>query len=192
MKNLMIYSAAILMVLSFATSQAQDTKELSHNSAMNKVKKESKADKKEMQKMDKHDVSVLSKDAFYADFGKVSPVNWKNEDGFDVASFIKDGKEYKAFYDFNSKLVGTTTLKTFADLPDRAQQDIKKHYNDYTVDKVVFFEDYDANDTDMLLYGAQFSDVDNYFVEMSNKTKNIVLQVNSDGVFFFSEPQKVI
>ena len=180
------------MVLTCATSQAQDTKKLSHNSEMNKVKKESKAEKKEMQNMDKHFVSDLSKDAFYADFGDVPAVSWENELGFDVAMFTKDGTDYKAFYDFNSKLVGTTTLKTFADLPERAQQDIKKHYNDYTVDKVVFFEDYEANDTDMLLYGAQFSDADNYFVEMSNKTRNIVLQVNSDGVFFFSEPKKVI
>ncbi len=192
MKSLMIYSAAILMVLSCATSQAQDTKELSHNSEMNKVKIESKTEKKGMQKMDKHFVSDLSKDAFYADFGKVPAVSWENEEGFDVALFTKDGKDYKAFYDFNSKLVGTTTLKTFADLPKRAQEDIKKHYKDYTVDKVVFFEDYEANDTDMLLYGLQFSDADNYFVELSNKTKNIILQVNSFGVFFFSEPQKVI
>ncbi len=192
MKTLMIYSAAILMVLSCATSQAQDTKELSHNSEMNKVKKESKAEKKEMQKMDKHFVSNLSKDAFYADFGKIPRVSWENELGFDIALFTKDGKDYKAFYDFNSKLVGTTTLKTFTDLPERAQEDIKKHYKDYTVDKVVFFKDNEANDADMLLYGTQFSDADNYFVEMSNKTKNIVLQVNSNGVFFFSEPQGVI
>ena len=41
-----------------------------------------------------------------------------------------------------------------------------------TVDTVIFFEDNNVNDTDMLLYGNQFSDADNYFVELSNNKKN--------------------
>jgi len=37
----------------------------------------------------------------------------------------------------------------------------------------------------MILYGIQFEDADNYFVELSKGTKKIVLQVNTDGVVFF-------
>ncbi len=193
MKNLMIYSTAILMVLSCATSQAQDTKAVSHNSKIDNVRNESKAEKREIRKTNKSFVSDLSEDAFYADFGKIPEVSWENELGYDIALFTKDGKDYKAFYDFNSKLVGTTTVITFAELPKKSQEGIKKHYKDYTVDKVVFFEDNKVNDQDMLLYGTQFSDADNYFVEMSNKTKNIVVQTNPDGeLFFFSEPKKVL
>lgn len=193
MKNLTIYSAAILMVLSFATAQAQDTKALSHNSKMDNVKNESKAEKREIRKMNKSFVSDLSEDAFYADFGKIPNVGWERELGFDIALFTKDGKDYKAYYDFNSKLVGTTNVITFAELPKKSQEGIKKHYKDYTVDKVIFFKDNEVNDQDMLLYGTQFSDTDNYFVEMSNKTKNIVVQTNPNGeLFFFSELKKVL
>lgn len=193
MKNLTIYSAAILMVLSFATAQAQDTKALSHNSKMDNVKNESKAEKREIRKMNKSFVSDLSEDAFYADFGKIPNVGWERELGFDIALFTKDGKDYKAYYDFNSKLVGTTNVITFAELLKKSQEGIKKHYKDYTVDKVIFFKDNEVNDQDMLLYGTQFSDTDNYFVEMSNKTKNIVVQTNPNGeLFFFSELKKVL
>ena len=193
MKKLLFYSTAILIVLSFGTSQAQDTKKSAHNSTKDIVAKETKAEKKEIRKMDKNLVSDLSINAFYADFGKIPNVGWEKELGFDIALFTKDGKDYKAYYDQDSKLVGTTNVIAFADLPKKSQEEIKKHYNDYTVDKVVFFEDNDANDADMLLYGTQFSDADNYFVEMSNKTKSIVVQTNADGeLFFFSEPHKVI
>jgi hypothetical protein len=40
----------------------------------------------------------------------------------------------------------------------------------------------------MILYGIQFEDQDNYFVELSKASKKIVLQVNPEGaVFFFKD-----
>ena len=39
----------------------------------------------------------------------------------------------------------------------------------------------------MMLYGQQFADADNYFVELSKDNKKIVLQVNMSGeVFYFA------
>jgi hypothetical protein len=39
----------------------------------------------------------------------------------------------------------------------------------------------------MLLYGLQFDDMDNYFVEISRGTRNIVLRVDTTGyVEFFT------
>jgi hypothetical protein len=40
----------------------------------------------------------------------------------------------------------------------------------------------------MILYGNEFEDEDNYFVEMTNGRKTIVLQVNMEGnVSFFKD-----
>ena len=40
----------------------------------------------------------------------------------------------------------------------------------------------------MYFYNTQFSDADNYFVELSKDTKKIVVQVNAEGeVFLFKE-----
>ena len=94
----------------------------------------------------------------------------------------------KAYYDFYSKLVGTTMLKTFTDLPIKSQKEIKAKYKDYKIGRVVFFDDNEANESDMFFYNTQFSDADNYFVELSKDKKNIVLQVNNEGeLFFFKE-----
>jgi hypothetical protein len=94
----------------------------------------------------------------------------------------------KTFYDIDGILVGTTQIKTFGDVPVKGQQAIKKNYKDYTIGQVVFYDDNEANDTDMKLYGMQFDDKDNYFVELLKGTNKIVVQVNTEGdVFFFKD-----
>ena len=42
--------------------------------------------------------------------------------------------------------------------------------------------------TDMILYGLQFEDQDNYFVELTKGKDKIVVQVTPEGdVFFFKQ-----
>ena len=72
--------------------------------------------------------------------------------------------------------------KTFSDLPASAQKQINKEYKDYTIEKVIFFDDNEDVDTDMILYGSQFDDADNYFVELRKDNKDVVLQVTMDGL----------
>ncbi len=163
------------------------------NSMKSVRKSETKAERKEVRKEDRNMVSDVSKENFVSDFGRIPNVKWEKSQLFDEAEFTKDGHQYKAFYSDDSKLIGTTTEKTFADLPKNAQKDIQKHYGEYKVDKVVYFEDNQENDQDMQLYGSQFEDADNYFVELSNKDKNIVIQINPKGqIYFFKELAKEI
>lgn len=68
------------------------------------------------------------------------------------------------------------------DLPLSAQKQIARQYKDYTVQKVIFFDDNEAVDTDMILYGSQFDDADNYFVELTKDNKSVVLQVSTEGL----------
>lgn len=133
-------------------------------------------------------VSNLTKENFYSDFGDVSEVKWDKDEQFEVAKFHMDGKDLKAFYNNHSELVGTTQHVTFADIPERAQKEIEKKYNDYEVEAIIFFDNNEANQSQLFLYGSQFADEDNYFVVLKKENHKIVIQVNSVGrVFFFKE-----
>ena len=180
-----MYSTTILMVLFFTTLKAQDTNKMALNSGKENSNVKSKTEKREIRKAERNLVPSMSKDAFIGDFGNIPNVVWEKYWIYDEAIFTKDGIKYKAFYDEDSKLLGTTTEKSFADLPMDAQKEIKKQFKNYTVDKVILFEDNQSNSEDMLLYGAQFEDADNYFAELSNKDKNIVIQINPEGEIFF-------
>jgi hypothetical protein len=94
----------------------------------------------------------------------------------------------KAYYDAEAKLVGTTTQKTFADLPVVAQKEINKKYKGYRTGDVIFFDDNEKNETDMIMYHMQFDDADNYFVDMKKDAKEIILKVDMGGsVSFFKQ-----
>jgi hypothetical protein len=49
----------------------------------------------------------------------------------------------------------------------------------------MLFDDNEYNQSDMVLYGHVFTDADNYFVELSNNNKTIVLEVNMEGLVTF-------
>jgi len=177
MKKLGITIVVFLFAFTLVQGQTKNTES----------KKEQKAGRVALKKLEGPNVDEMSKDNFAKDFGNLPTVQWKRVNTYDEATFTKDGKEMKAFYDFDSKLVGTTRHVTFADVPAKGQKEIKNKYKDYTVESVIFFDDNEANATDMILYGLQFEDSDNYFVELVKGTKKIILQVNTSGeVFFFS------
>lgn len=195
MKKLVILSMIVLFVVTFNQLSAQQVvkKEIKTEIKNEKtdVKKEKKAIKAEriaLRKLEGREVGEMSKNAFYADFGDLKNVIWERTPYFDEATFTKDGKTVKAYYDINSKFVGTSSFVTFADLPKNAQKEIKENYKDYSIGDIVFYDDNEANETDMVLYDIQFDDADNYFVTLSKKDKTIVLQVNPKGEsFFFKE-----
>ncbi|MGB8489995.1 MAG: hypothetical protein WCE64_02965, partial [Bacteroidales bacterium] len=133
-------------------------------------------------------VNTVSKDNFLVDFGNIPGVVWTRSTYFDEALFTKDGKKFRAFYGSDGKLVGTTSVARFIDLPASAQREIKSMYKDYTIGNVIYFEDNETNSVDMYLYGQQFEDADTYFVELTNGSKKIVVQVTPEGdIYFFTE-----
>jgi hypothetical protein len=151
------------------------------------MKKEKKEERKELRKLKGNEVSYQAKQAFYRDFENIQVSQWERLDNFDETTFIKDGQAMSAFYDYDAQLVGTTANKTFTDLPANAQKYIDKKYADYTIGDVLFFDDNELNETDMILYNTQFDDQDSYFVELNKDNKKIVLQVAMNGdVSFFT------
>jgi hypothetical protein len=101
---------------------------------------------------------------------------------------MSGGKKLRAYYDYDSKLIGTTRREKFTDLPEAAQKQILEKYSDYKVSGVVKFDDNEDNDMDMVLYGTGLDDADNHFVELKKDNKAIVLKVDLSGdVSFFTD-----
>ena len=182
MKKLVVLTMTFLFAMTVVLGQTKKA----DKEKTKETKKEAKAERVPLKKLEGANVSTIAKGNFSSDFKDAKNVEWKRIDTFDKVSFTnKDGQNMSAFYDIDGNLVGTTQFKTFADVPDKGQQEIKKMYKDYTVGPVIFYDDNEANSTDMILYGEQFEDADNYFVELSKGTKKIVVQVSPEGVVYF-------
>lgn len=189
MKKVTFLSIFCLFFLTIGQFQAIALTSKKERASNAEAKKEMRSERREVRKLESHNiVNAASKNKFYTDFGDIPDVKWRSSDYFDEAMFKKDGIDYTAFYDYNGELVGTTQLKTFADVPARGQKAIKTKYGDYTIGPVIFFDDNEFNETDMLLYNLQFQDEDNYFVELTKGNSKIVVRVNAAGmVYFFKE-----
>ena len=191
MKTFIVTVAAIFFAMNTISAQTEQTvksdiKKVDRKEA--KLRSEKRKDRITLRKLEGKEASYQSKQQFSSDFDNVQNVQWRRDNYFDVAAFTKNGKEMKAYYDFDAQLVGTVSSASFTDLPANAQKRIKKEYKDYTVDKVIFYDDNESNESDMLLYGAQFADEDSYFAELSGKGTHIVLHVTKDGnVLYFAQ-----
>lgn len=188
MKKITILSAFLFISLILSQSYAQDTM----NYASNLTLKTNKAEKPSVRRMSKRhaatNVSDYSLSSFNTDFGAKNNVSWTKTAHFDEATFNQNGQEKTAYYDFDGKLVGTTTLKSFNDLPERGQKTINKKYPEYTVESVLLYDINKQSNAQMLLFNSQYVDSRNYFVQLSNGKNRIILQVNPvGGVYFFKK-----
>jgi len=191
MKKLLVLSVAVIVV---ATVNAQteiasikkEEADLKGQEAV--IKKEEREVRKQLRKLEGKEVAYQSRQAFIEDFGNIPVTRWERIANYDKATFTKDGEVMAAYYDYDSKLVGTTSHKTFADVPAAARKYINAKYPGYRKTDVIFFDDNELNETDMVLYGQQFDDADNYFVSLKKDNKEIILEVNMRGsVSFFKQ-----
>lgn len=149
--------------------------------AKTEKKIERKEERKSLRKLNGHVVSEAAKLQFFTDFGKIPGAIWKRLANFDEATFKNDGKVITVFYDDEAKLVGSTSASAFTNLPVKAQKFINKEYKDYSKGDVIFFDDNEKNETDMLLYDLQFDDEDSYFVQLKKANKTIIVLVSKSG-----------
>lgn len=183
----MITSAALILTVMTLQTRAQANEDIVKNEIKNSkaeersIKKEKKEERKELRKLEGTEVSELAKFHFTSDFQNASNVVWKRGIQFDEVNFTKDGQEMTAFYDYGANLVGTTQNKSFSDLSVIAQKKIKREYKRYKIGEVIFFDDNEGNETDMILHDIQFDDEDLYFVTLEKAGKKIILMVNKDN-----------
>lgn len=184
MKNILIAGSTLLLFTITAEAQSASVTQNDEKA----LKQETSKTGRNIQR-NNNEASYQSKQAFLNDFGNVKKVSWKVTPMFDEATFINNkGKRMKAYYDFDSRLVGTTTKKSFKNIPAKAQEYIHKHYSKYTPGAVILFDDNENNETDMELYGLAFNDEDNYFVSLKKGNESIIVKVNMDGeVFYFKK-----
>jgi hypothetical protein len=184
MKKLTILLLTFLFAVTMLHGQAKET----GKEKVKKPEKELKSERVALRKLEGTIVDSVSKDNFSIRFPDAKNVQSKRINTYDEFYFTdKDGNYMKAYYDSEENLVGTTQLKTITDIPANGQQEIKTAYKDYTVGHVIFYNDNQANATDMTLYGIQFDDVDSYFVELTKGSHEIVVRVLTDGlVMYFS------
>ena len=190
MKKLFIISGVLWLLVSSAIAQDIDLSIRSYAIVKNQNNISGPSSnvyaKRDLTEIELKNFSNQTRANFYSDFGYIPISNWEVTDLFDKISFMKNNVMYTAYYDANSELVGTISNASVADLPSHALQDINKKYKGYTIGNVVFYDDNESNETDMMYYGQLFDDEDKYFVELQNDKEKIVVQVNSVGeVSFF-------
>ena len=193
MKTIIILTAITLSFVISANAQTdkethlkKDMKNLDKREAA--IKKEKQEVRKELRKLEGEEVSAEAKQHFDTDFIATTDARWERTAHFDEVAYTKDGQLSKAYYDTDTKLVGTTSNRTFEELPAKAQKTIGRKYRSYKSGDVILFHDNEFNRSNMVLYNQQFIDNNNYFVEMKSENKRIVLRVNMEGdVFYFTQ-----
>lgn len=193
MKKLVLLVASLMFTV--CLSQAQTVQEKKVKSELRsldrkhdpKVKEEKKNLRHELRKLEGNDVSESSQSEFHKDYGVFPDEKWERTANYDKVNYTKNGQSMVAYYDGdydnlgNSTLIGILTDKKFSDLPAKAQETINTKYKAYTKSKILFFEDNVNNDSEMVMFGHQLKDANNYFMEMSKDGKNIVLSISKNG-----------
>jgi hypothetical protein len=194
MKKLFVLSVSAFCFLSAIKAQNNDMSVKNDNDVAILYRKDvlNKKEQKEQQlekgELENNEVSDRTVQQFYSDFGNLPIVESERIPNFEKITFIKDGTTETAYYDVNFDLVGTIAVKAFEDLPKDAKEFINKHYNDYTVKAVQFFNDNESNDEIMNQYDQEFQDADSYFVALEKDNKTTVLHVTLSGaVYFYKE-----
>src|SRR5882724_7778837 len=140
MKKIIILSAVVIVVTVAVNAQSDEAYAINGISTNSKPKlmerKQRREERKEVKKINAKEVSTLSRQEFYNDFGDMPDAQWERTNNFDEVTFTKDGAVIKAFYDDDSKLVGTTSDKSFIDLPVAGQKNINEEYKEYRVGDV--------------------------------------------------------
>lgn len=170
-----------MLALNIGQSFGQDTKNLASNNVKKEKRIEKRGDRRELKMLEGTKVSSISMRNFKIDFGKADNVNWTRTPNYDIATFTLKGHEVKAYYDSDNELVGTIQYKTIEDLPDRGQKILRDKYKDYSIGKIMFFNNNEVNRSPMLLWGTEIVDQSSFFVELASGTKKIVVYIDVAG-----------
>jgi hypothetical protein len=125
--------------------------------------------------------NLIIRNQFTTDFPDAKDAHFARVENLNKMSFIQDKEKMSAYYDDGGQLVGTIHEKLFADLPGNAQKEIRHKYPNYAIAGVVKLEDDGSDYVERVEYGISMYDADNYFVELKNDTKAILVKVDLSG-----------
>jgi hypothetical protein len=121
------------------------------------------------------------KSQFTADFPDAKNVHFAQLKDLEEVTFSQGKEKMIAYYRDGDQLVGTIRKGSFEGLPGNAQKEIQQKYPGYSIVNVVKFDDNESELTEMILDGISMDDADNYFVELKNDNKAIVVKVDLSG-----------
>ena len=119
-----------------------------------------------------NNISPTAVKRFQQDFGSVADVRWEKSGSYAKATFNRNGSSVSAWYNKDSKLVGTSSARSFSEMPGKVREKIQSAYSDYYVVSVQDFNSARGNRPG----GAQ-----NWLVELSDGTAKIMVKVNVSG-----------
>jgi hypothetical protein len=184
MKRIGVITAAFLFAYTIGFVQTSPI--LARNNTKNPNRIEKKNERKASRKLNLSMVNEASKNNFNTDYADVSDVKWVKSINFDEASFNQSGREVKAFYDKEGQLVGTTTHLKLTDLPVKCQNAIERTYKDCAVGSIIYFNDNQVQNPDLLLNDIKVTNTNSYYIEMSKGSNKFVVQATPGGdVYFF-------
>ena len=170
-----------MLALNIGQSFGQDTKIYASNIVKKEKRIEKRGDRRELRRLEGTKVSSTSMKSFKIDFANASEVNWARTPNYDIATFNLKNQELKAYYDSDGQLVGTIQYKKIDDLPEKGQKVLREKYKDYSIGKIMYFNNNDINRSPMLLWGTEIVDQSSFFVELANATKKLVVYVDQGG-----------
>ena len=181
MKKFAILSTVLFIVFTFGQNNTQASV-TENNKVIKKQKTEdTNSERPPLRKLEGTTINQDSQTSFYMTIGNVPDIKWIRGTYYDEATYNKDGQDFKAYFDINGALVGTTTLKKATELSNPVEKSIKKLYPDATIGQVTYFQDNEDNTTDMILYGVQFESKTQYFVELTQGDKKFVVTCNNSS-----------
>lgn len=174
MKKLAIASVVLLFVLGVNQFIAMSA---TNGSA---VSKEANLTGKYVKGSERKGVSARTTKRFAEVFGNYTGAVWEKSKSLDKVKFVKDGTIMVAYYNADSRLVGTGSQETYAGMPGSALADLKARYSEYAIGSVIFFDKLEANATSRLIYGTKLKE-ENYLIELISERDKIVVRVTVKG-----------
>jgi hypothetical protein len=121
------------------------------------------------------------KNQFTADFPDAKNVHFARLKDLNEVTFSQGTEKVTAYYRDEDQLFGTIRKGSFDGLPGNAQKEIQQKYPGYNVVNVVKFDDNESELTELIVDGMSMDDADNYYVELKNDNKAIVVKVDLSG-----------
>jgi len=179
---------AILVIATMFTASVINAQNQSPSENESKASNTEAGTAKDPSFMNSESVNFESENSFDIDYPKASDAAWEKTGSIDQVNFVSSGQKMSAYYDFDGKLIGTATTKSLADLPEKAQKVLSSKYADYTVGPIIFYQDNDQNDANMVLWATEFDSEDLYFAELDKGGDKIVVEITPSGdVSYFTK-----
>ena len=144
-----IFITLIMLFTCIAISFGQDTTSPANRDMQLRKHKEEVREEKRLVKELENLPYEITQD-FRGRFPVAKEISWIAAPDYFEADFTMDNSDMMAFYDFDNALIGFARNLSYDQLPQKALENIGKHYPGYTPEKIIY---YDNNEDNAEQYG---------------------------------------